>query len=162
MAVPDDRRHMVGERLVELRGQKALTLHDLEEASGVGADAISKIENGHRKPHPATVRKLARALGVSVEDLSGPTNWRAQFLKQEAGHTTRLAEIAGRVRETLEAGELEYTARFLEILDEGLRDLAESLHEAHRIEAGKKKTATEKSIDDKLDEVLREYEAATA
>src|SRR5918995_3640083 len=68
MTSPDDRRHMVGERLAELREQKALTLHDLEEASGVGADAISKIENGHRKPRPSTLRKLARALGVEVED----------------------------------------------------------------------------------------------
>jgi transcriptional regulator with XRE-family HTH domain len=68
MALPDDRRRMVGERLAELREQKALTLRDLEEASGVGADAISKIENGHRKPRPSTLRKLARALGVEVED----------------------------------------------------------------------------------------------
>ena len=59
---------MVGERLAEFREQKALTLHDLEELSGVGADGISKIENGHRKPRPATLRKLARALGVEVED----------------------------------------------------------------------------------------------
>ena len=59
---------MVGERLAELREQKALTLRDLEEISGVGADAISKIENGHRKPRPSTLRKLARALGVEVED----------------------------------------------------------------------------------------------
>jgi len=68
MALPDDRRRMVGERLAELREQKALTLHDLEELSGVGADGISKIENGHRKPRPSTLRKLARALGVEVAD----------------------------------------------------------------------------------------------
>jgi transcriptional regulator with XRE-family HTH domain len=68
MALLEDRRRMVGERLAELREQKALTLHDLEELSGVGADGISKIENGHRKPRPSTLRKLARALGVEVED----------------------------------------------------------------------------------------------
>jgi transcriptional regulator with XRE-family HTH domain len=68
MALPDDRRRMVGERLAELREQKALTLHDLEELSGVGADGISKIENGHRKPRPSTLRKLARALGVEAAD----------------------------------------------------------------------------------------------
>jgi transcriptional regulator with XRE-family HTH domain len=59
---------MVGERLAELREQKALTLRELEGVSGVGADAISKIENGHRKPRPSTLRKLARALGVEVEE----------------------------------------------------------------------------------------------
>jgi transcriptional regulator with XRE-family HTH domain len=68
MALLENRRHMVGERLAELREHKALTLHDLEELSGVGADGISKIENGHRKPRPSTLRKLAAALGVEVED----------------------------------------------------------------------------------------------
>jgi transcriptional regulator with XRE-family HTH domain len=68
MTLPEDRRHMVGERLAELREKRALTLHELEELSGVGADGISKIENGHRKPRPATLRKLARALGIEVED----------------------------------------------------------------------------------------------
>jgi transcriptional regulator with XRE-family HTH domain len=130
--------------------------------SGVDANTINQIELGRSKPRPSTVRKLARALGVSAEELERPKNWRAQYLQQEAGHSARLVEVVGRVRETLEAGELEYTARFLSILDEGLRDLSESLHEAHRIEAGKNKTAAEKSMDDKLDEVLREYEAATA
>src|SRR5215212_10798926 len=87
MAFPDDRRHMVGERLAELREQKALTLRDLEEASGVGADAISKIENGHRKPRPSTLRKLARALGVGVEDLFREPAVPLAEAPREAGQT---------------------------------------------------------------------------
>jgi transcriptional regulator with XRE-family HTH domain len=87
---------MVGERLAELREQKALTLRDLEEASGVGADAISKIENGHRKPRPSTLRKLARALGVEVED----------FFREPAlplAEAPRGAEQPERERSALEA-----------------------------------------------------------
>jgi len=86
MAVPEDRRDMVGERLAELREQRALTLRDLEEASGVGADAISKIENGHRKPRPSTLRKLARALGVEVEDFFRQPAVPLADAPREAGH----------------------------------------------------------------------------
>jgi transcriptional regulator with XRE-family HTH domain len=150
------------ERLAKLRENRALTLRQLAKISGVDANTINQIELGHRKPRPSTTRKLASALGVSVEELERPVNWRAHYLEQEAEHAAHLVEIAARVRKTLEAGELEYTARFFEILDEGLRDLSESLDEAHRIEAGKKKTTEEKSIDDKLSELLREYEAKTA
>jgi transcriptional regulator with XRE-family HTH domain len=150
------------ERLAKLRESRALTLRQLAKISGVDANTINQIELGHRKPRPSTTRKLASALGVSVEELERPANWRAHYLEQEAEHAAHLVEIAARVRGTLEAGELEYTARFFEILDEGLRNLSESLDEAHRIEAGKKKTTAEKSIDDKLSELLREYEAKTA
>jgi transcriptional regulator with XRE-family HTH domain len=36
--------------------------------SGVAADTINQIELGHRKPRPSTLRKLARALEVDVEE----------------------------------------------------------------------------------------------
>lgn len=56
------------DRLAELRERRALTLRELAEMSGVAADTINQIELGHRKPRPSTLRKLARALGVNVED----------------------------------------------------------------------------------------------
>lgn len=150
------------EQLAKLREEKALTLTQLAEMSGVDRNTINQIELGHQKPRPSTTRKLARALDISVEELERPVNWLAAYLEQEAEHAAHLVEIATRVRETLEAGQFEFTARFLEILDEGLRNLSESLYEAHRIETGKKKTTAEKSIDDKLSQLVREYEAKTA
>ncbi len=57
------------ERLAEIREQRALTLRELADMSGVAADTINQIELGHRKPRPSTLRKLARALGVTTEDL---------------------------------------------------------------------------------------------
>jgi transcriptional regulator with XRE-family HTH domain len=151
------------ERLAELRESRALTLRQLAQTSGVDANTINQIELGNRKARPSTIRKLASALGVSVEELEKPANGLALYLGQEAEHAADLVEIAGRVRETLEASQkdasyLEFTARFLEILDEGLRNLSESLHEAHRIETGERKR-TEKSTDDRLTELLREWEA---
>jgi len=66
MRPAEDRRRM--DRLAELRERRALTLRELAEMSGVAADTINQIELGHRKPRPSTLRKLARALGVDVEE----------------------------------------------------------------------------------------------
>jgi transcriptional regulator with XRE-family HTH domain len=68
--VPGDGRHMdqVAERLAELRERRALTLRELGEMSGVAADTINQIELGHRKARPSTLRKLARALEIDVQE----------------------------------------------------------------------------------------------
>jgi transcriptional regulator with XRE-family HTH domain len=56
------------DRLAELRERRALTLRELSVKSGVAADTINQIELGHRRPRPSTLRKLARALEVDVEE----------------------------------------------------------------------------------------------
>ena len=56
------------DRLAELRESQGLTLRDLAERSGVDANTINQVELGHRKPRPSTLRKLAKALNVEVED----------------------------------------------------------------------------------------------
>lgn len=56
------------DRLAELRERRALTLRELAEISGVAADTINQIELGHRKARPSTLRKLAKALDIGVED----------------------------------------------------------------------------------------------
>ena len=151
------------ERLANLREERALTLRQLAQISGVDANTINQIELGHRKPRPSTARKLARALGVSVEEMSRPVNWRAHYLEQEAEHATHLLEVVSSTKDALEHDRVDYATRFLEILDEGLRNLSESLDEAHRIEAGKEKTtAAEKTIEDRLSELLREWQTEKA
>src|SRR5215211_5387364 len=59
-------------RLKQLREEAVLTVHELAEASGVSDDTISKIENGQRVARPNTLRKLARALDVSQQELRRP------------------------------------------------------------------------------------------
>jgi transcriptional regulator with XRE-family HTH domain len=68
-------------RLRHLRGRRVWTLQDLSEKSGVHYTTIARIETKREyKPHPTTIRKLAKALGVSaeylrfgtVEDAPGP------------------------------------------------------------------------------------------
>ncbi len=58
-----------GQRLRQLRVEKALSLRALGERTGVAYDTISKLENGHRPARLVTIRKLADALGVEAKEL---------------------------------------------------------------------------------------------
>jgi transcriptional regulator with XRE-family HTH domain len=51
------------------RVAKGLTQEELAENSGVGRDTIQKLETGKRPARLATVKKLADALGVEIEEL---------------------------------------------------------------------------------------------
>jgi transcriptional regulator with XRE-family HTH domain len=59
---------VVGKNVRQIRLQKGLSQTDLKSISGVGQDSISGIESGKHRPRPSTLRKLAAALGVEVED----------------------------------------------------------------------------------------------
>lgn len=81
---------MVQTRLKQLREEAVLTVHELAEASGVSDDTISKIENGQRVARPSTLRKLARALEVSPQELRRPVKAEERVLaggKAEASDT---------------------------------------------------------------------------
>ncbi len=56
-------------KLRELRRRRVLTLHELEERSGVSYNTIWRLENGKTGAQPRTIRKLAAALGVKPEEL---------------------------------------------------------------------------------------------
>ena len=61
---------MDGEKLKAARQRAALTMRDLEEASGVKLITIFRIENAKVKSaHPSTIRKLAAALGIRPDEL---------------------------------------------------------------------------------------------
>jgi transcriptional regulator with XRE-family HTH domain len=54
-----------------LRKRRALSPSDLAQMSNVGRVTINRIENGKQKPSPRTIRRLAQALEVTVEELTG-------------------------------------------------------------------------------------------
>lgn len=57
-------------QLKEIREKRGLTQEQLHSLSGVHQSVISSIEQGHTQaPRLDTLRKLAGALGVSVEEL---------------------------------------------------------------------------------------------
>jgi transcriptional regulator with XRE-family HTH domain len=53
------------------RKLRGMTQAELAKAAGTTQYTVSEIELGHREPHPATLRKLAAALGVRVADFYG-------------------------------------------------------------------------------------------
>ena len=57
------------QRLKTLRRLRALSQEELAEESGVGRATISRIERGETGAHGRTLRRLAKALGVGVEEL---------------------------------------------------------------------------------------------
>ena len=58
-----------GQRLRQLRVERALSLRALAERSGVAFDTINKLELGHRPARLVTIRKLADALDVEPKEL---------------------------------------------------------------------------------------------
>lgn len=58
-----------GMKLRKLRKRRAMSQDELAEASGVGRATISRAERGESDSHGKTIRALAAALGVPVEDL---------------------------------------------------------------------------------------------
>lgn len=63
------RRVLVGDKVVYFRDLRMLNQQQLAEAAGLTKSTISRLESGYHKPHWETVRKLARALGVTPDEL---------------------------------------------------------------------------------------------
>lgn len=53
----------------EARRQQGLTQVEVAEKAGIYPNTYSLIEQGRQKPTFATVKKLAKALGVSLDDI---------------------------------------------------------------------------------------------
>lgn len=59
-------------RLRELREARFLSLRGLAELSGVHHDTLFRLEHGQQGAYPATIHKLAKALGVEPVELTKP------------------------------------------------------------------------------------------
>ena len=64
---PDD----VGQRIKRLREDHGLSQRQLAEMTDLNNATIARIEGGSRMPTRRTLRDIAKALGVSVGDLTG-------------------------------------------------------------------------------------------
>ena len=60
----------MSEKIKKLRQQQVLSLSDLANLTKLSRVTINRIENGKQKPMPRTIRRLAKALGVSVQELT--------------------------------------------------------------------------------------------
>ena len=65
-------RILDGENLIRVwREHRGLTVKRLAERAGIAPAYLSQIETGKRDGTVATIRKLADALGITVDDLVG-------------------------------------------------------------------------------------------
>ncbi|HMH31191.1 MAG TPA: helix-turn-helix transcriptional regulator [Methylomirabilota bacterium] len=71
----------LGKRLKQLRLESGLTQEKLSIATGLSQTYISGVENGIRNPSIKTLDKLAKALGVSISDI---TNFKTYKLKDNS------------------------------------------------------------------------------
>lgn len=61
----------VGPRLRELRRQRETTLAGLSAATGISVSTLSRLESGARRPTLELLLPLARAHGVTLDELAG-------------------------------------------------------------------------------------------
>jgi transcriptional regulator with XRE-family HTH domain len=66
-----DAARRVRRELRRIRQEQGLTLAEVSRASGVSISTLSKVETGQAAPTFDTMLKIARALGVSFENLLG-------------------------------------------------------------------------------------------
>lgn len=57
------------ENLSRLRAMRGLTQQKLSELTGIAVQTISSYENSERKPKIQRLNKIAKALGVNIEDI---------------------------------------------------------------------------------------------
>lgn len=65
----DDTLSAAGPRLRALRSQRGITLADLSTATGISVSTLSRLESGARKPTLELLLPLAKAHGVTLDEL---------------------------------------------------------------------------------------------
>jgi len=63
-------------RLREIREGKGVSLRALKKASGVAVSSLARFEAGAGDPQLSTLRKLAKALNVTVAELIGERSFK--------------------------------------------------------------------------------------
>jgi transcriptional regulator with XRE-family HTH domain len=87
----------VGEKIKELREDKAMTLEAVAKRTGLSASVLSQIENHMISPPLGTLIKLAKALGVTVGAFfhEGPEEPFCLVRHHERNVTSRFASTEG-------------------------------------------------------------------
>ena len=62
---------LVAPRLKRIRAQRAVTLTDLSERTGISKSTLSRLENGQRRPSLELLLPLAQVYNIPLDDLVG-------------------------------------------------------------------------------------------
>lgn len=74
--------------LRNFRRRAVMSQEQLAEKSGVARDTISKLETGHRRAYPSTIRKLAAGLQVEPQMLFGGVEYLDEVPTEESVQET--------------------------------------------------------------------------
>lgn len=77
----------VGERLFQLRDARGWSQEKVAEMGGLGRSAVILTETGQTRPRPSTLRKMARAFGLSVDEFLYGELPNEKAAKEHAGVT---------------------------------------------------------------------------
>lgn len=75
----------IGDRIRAARKRAVWGQAELARKAGISVNAMWQIENGRRQPRPATLRKIAAALGVAPSKLAGLHHQSPQFESADGG-----------------------------------------------------------------------------
>jgi transcriptional regulator with XRE-family HTH domain len=115
-------------KLRVLRAEHALTIEEAAERAGVQPETISNAERGRRHPYLPTLRKIAAAYGVPVEELLSTEPLEPAL----AGSGKAEAPATGRLAPPDEEEVLaEWECHSAEEIHQALRDAAEVAAKAH-------------------------------
>ncbi|WP_434569189.1 helix-turn-helix domain-containing protein [Pseudomonas sp. Z3-8] len=135
--------------LIYLRGERNLTQQQLGDAIGVSPSQISRYEAGQAMPRKTVLRKLADALGVTIEQLSKPDmvsitmsersssgaddTWKVTVPKQLVSKIQAEAEMHGVSVEVMFVAELERARSFWEKgIDPGIEQAIDNVQKYHK------------------------------
>lgn len=68
----EDQRKQAGLRLVRLREQRGWNQEELAHEAKLSVKTVSRFENGRHDGRRNTIKRLAEALGVNEQDITGP------------------------------------------------------------------------------------------
>lgn len=71
LSVDDTERKRAGARLRMVREDLGLSQLELSRRTGIAQESLSRIETGRRDPRLGTLQRLARGMGLSLEQLLG-------------------------------------------------------------------------------------------
>ncbi|HZR18719.1 MAG TPA: helix-turn-helix transcriptional regulator [Verrucomicrobiae bacterium] len=93
----------VGQFIREMRLKRGLSVRDLAARVAMNHSFLFRIETGRRNPPPALLKKLAKALDVRVEELTGRDERTAlkhfrELLKADPNLNFEFIRIVNRIR----------------------------------------------------------------
>lgn len=68
-----ERQVQIGQRVADLRYERAITQTELSQLSGVNEITISNVERGKQSPSARTLRRLATGFDIEVRELTAGT-----------------------------------------------------------------------------------------